>query len=196
MRMFVAVNLTSVAKREIERLSKQLAATRLPVRWVPRENYHLTVRWLGEQPEAARPRIVDVLADSAARAAPFDIRFGSVGAFPSPRRPRVIWIAIDAGPALRVLRDELERSLAAVGFARDGRSFRPHVTLGRAASDASPASFRSFATSTPELTIDGAVTIRSLDLMRSRLLPDGAQYERLDRLNLGRGTLPPRAPRP
>ncbi|MGI9039286.1 MAG: RNA 2',3'-cyclic phosphodiesterase [Gemmatimonadota bacterium] len=195
MRMFVAVNLTSVVKRELERLSRRLAATGLPVRWVPPGNYHLTLRWLGEQSDAARPRIVEVLEEAAAGAAPFEIRFGSVGAFPSPRRPRVIWIAIDAGPALRVLRDGLERSLAAEGFERDGRSFRPHVTLGRATSDASPGAFRAFAASTPGLTIDAAVTIRSLDLMRSRVSPGGAQYERLDRLNLGRRTLPPRASR-
>jgi 2'-5' RNA ligase len=196
MRMFVAVNLTSAIQRDIERLAKRLAATGLPVRWVPRGNYHLTLRWLGEQNEAIRPRVVDVLAHAAAGAVPFEIRFGSVGAFPSPRRPRVIWIAIDTSPELRVLRDELERSFAAKGFDRDGRSFRPHITLGRALRDASPAAFRTFATATPDLTIGAAVTIRSLDLMRSRPGPDGPLYERLDRLNLGRRTLPPRTSRP
>ena len=189
MRLFVAVNFPASVRQALSRLVSELSDARLPVRWTPEENFHLTLRWLGHHDQAVVDAVGRALAGTAADTRPFETEFGLVGAFPSPRRPRVIWIAIEAGPRLRLLRDQLERRLAGEGFGRDERSFRPHVTLGRARRDARPGAFRSFVALTGNLGLEASVPVASIDLMRSYTAPAGARYERLLEARLG-ATLP------
>jgi len=189
-RLFVAVNFRPPVRRALGDLAARLAEAALPVRWIPEDAFHLTLRWLGDRDGEDRVAVTAILREVAAEAEPFEAGFGSVGAFPSPRRPRVIWIAVEAGPRLRLLRDELERRLAREGFGRDERSFRPHVTLGRAKRDASPGAFRAFAATSDRLGVGARFRISSIDLMRSHLEPRGARYERLTAVELGGAGLP------
>ncbi len=195
MRVFVAVRIPVRIQRELARLVRQLAETAIPVRWVPPENMHLTLRFLGEQTEERRRFIVEALARAAEDSIPFTVSFGSVGAFPSPRRPRVIWIAIDSAPRLRVLRGSVEIQLARAGFGKVDSPFHPHVTLGRATRGSEPGAFREFASASRYLGISGDLRVSSIDLVRSHLQSSGVQYELLDRLRLGDRTLPAAAPR-
>src|SRR5690606_15385356 len=133
-RLFVAVNFPGPVRDSLSDLVDELAAEDLPVRWTSPERLHLTLRWLGDRSSEERRAAENVLRDVAVGTEPFEARFGGLGAFPTPRRPQVVWVAVDGGPRLRVLRDELERGFAAAGLGRDRRSFRPHVTLGRARS--------------------------------------------------------------
>lgn len=190
MRLFVAVNFPTPVRRALAGIAAQLAEAELPVRWVSEDAFHLTLRWLGDRDDDDRAAVTAILHELATEFEPFEAGFGPVGAFPSPRRPRVIWIAVDAGPRLRLLRDELERRLARDGFGRDERSFRPHVTLGRAKRDARPGAFRPFVVTSGSLGIDASIPVTSIDLMRSHLEPGGARYERLAAAKLGRAGLP------
>lgn len=190
MRLFVAVNFPTPVRRALARVAAQLAEAELPVRWTGKDAFHLTLRWLGDRDDEDRAAVTAILHELAAEFEPFEAGFGPVGAFPSPRRPRVIWIAVDAGPRLRLLRDELERRLARDGFGRDERSFRPHVTLGRAQRDARPGAFRAFVAASASLGIEASIPVTSIDLMRSHLEPGGARYERLAAAELGRAGLP------
>lgn len=190
MRLFVAVNFPAPVRRVLADLTAQLAEAGLPVRWTPESAFHLTLRWLGDRDDEDRAAVTAILQEIGARFEPFDGAFGSLGAFPSPRRPRVIWIAVEAGPRLRLLRDELERRLARDGFGRDDRSFRPHVTLGRAKRDARPGAFRPFVATSDTLGIDAPFPVSSVDLVRSHLEPGGARYERLAAVELGATGLP------
>lgn len=185
MRLFVAVNFPASVRQALAGLVSELAEAPLPVRWTVEQNFHLTLRWLGDQDRAAVAAVGRVLAETASDAEPFEAGFGAVGAFPSPRRPRVIWIAVEAGPRLRILRDQLERRLAAEGFGRDQRSFRPHVTLGRARRGARPGAFRSFVTLSGNLGVDRSVPIDSVELMRSHSSSEGVRYETLVEARLG-----------
>lgn len=190
MRLFVAVNFPTPVRRALAGIAAQLADAELPVRWTSEDAFHLTLRWLGDRDDDDVAAVTGILHELATEFEPFEADFGPVGAFPSPRRPRVIWIAVDAGPRLRLLRDELERRLARDGFGRDERSFRPHVTLGRAKRDARPGAFRPFVATSGSLGIDVSIPVTSIDLMRSHLEPGGARYERLAAVELGRVGLP------
>lgn len=190
MRLFIAVNFPPVVRSDLGDLVRTLADAKLPVRWTPEDNFHLTLRFLGDRSEEDVEVLGRILREVAAEAEPFRIGFGPVGAFPSPRRPRVIWISVDAGPRLRLLRDELERRLAAAGFGRDDRSFRPHVTLGRARKDAAPGAFRGFVSLAGDLGLETSVSVDTVDLVRSHRGPDGSRYERLVEARLGHGALP------
>lgn len=187
MRLFVAVNFTRSVREALAGLVSELAEATLPVRWTPEDKFHLTLRWLGDQDRSAIETVGRVLAETAIDAEPFEAGFGAVGAFPSPRRPRVIWIAVDAGPRLRILRDQLERRLAAEGFGRDQRSFRPHVTLGRSRRGARPGAFRSFVALSGNLGVERSVPIDAVELMRSHSSSDGVRYETLVQARLGEG---------
>ena len=195
MRVFVAVRIPVRIQRELARLVRKLAETAIPVRWVPPENLHLTLRFLGQQPDERRALIVEALARAAEDTSSFMVSFGSVGAFPSPRQPRVIWIAVNPAPRLRVLRGSVELQLARAGFGTDDSPFHPHVTLGRAARGSEPGAFREFVPASRNLAIDSELRVSSIDLIRSHLRPSGVQYELLDRVRLGDRALPAAAPR-
>jgi RNA 2',3'-cyclic 3'-phosphodiesterase len=194
-RVFVAVPIPVRIQRELSRLARKLAETAIPVRWIPPENLHLTLRFLGQQPDEGRRLIVETLARAAEDTMPFMASFGSVGAFPSPRRPRVIWIAVDSVPQLRILRASVDRQLARAGFGTGDAPFHPHVTLGRAARGSEPGAFREFVPASRNLGVGSDLRVSSIDLMRSHLRSSGVQYELLDRIRLGVGTLPAAEPR-
>lgn len=190
MRLFIAVEYPPAVRSALGDLVRTLTDAGLPVRWTPEENFHLTLRFLGNRNEEEVEVLRRILLEVAADAEPFETGFGPVGAFPSPRRPRVIWISVDAGPRLRLLRDELERRLAAAGFGRDEHSFRPHVTLGRARKDAAPGAFREFVSLAGGLRVDESVSVDSIHLVRSHPGSDGSRYERLVTARLGEDALP------
>ncbi|MFW6201241.1 MAG: RNA 2',3'-cyclic phosphodiesterase, partial [Gemmatimonadota bacterium] len=118
--------------------------------------------------------------------APFRVDIGQLGAFPSVRRPRVIWVGVDATPELRCLKHDLEWELASLGFERETRAYHPHLTLGRVGKDARAGDFRSFETHVREFDYESELDVRTVDLMRSHLSPRGARYECLEKARLGR----------
>ena len=131
MRLFAAVPIVDHARREIVALLGRLRAAEWPVRWVHDEGLHLTLKFYGE----VAPERLDVIAESvrfAGRdAAPLPLRLGALGAFPTPARPRVLWIGIDGPAELGLLQERLEQGGEAIGFPPEGAPFRAHVTLGR-----------------------------------------------------------------
>jgi 2'-5' RNA ligase len=131
MRLFAGIPILDDARREILALLGRLREGDWPVRWVHDEGLHLTLKFFGE----VAPERFDVI-EEAVRIAGRDtgalhLRLDGVGAFPSMVRPRVLWVGIDAPPALELLYDRLARGGEAIGFAPEGAPFRPHVTLGR-----------------------------------------------------------------
>ena len=132
-RLFVAVELSEEARGA---LAEAQAVCRRrcdpPVRWVDPRGAHLTLKFLGDvAPERVQP-LSDALAGIAAARAPFQLSTGPAGVFPSPRRPRVLWLGVD-GPveSLEDLQQDVEFGLHGLGFPLDGRPYRPHLTLGR-----------------------------------------------------------------
>ena len=145
------------------------------------ERIETAIRFL-EQTFREQPTLEEVAAameEVAVATGPVLLRFGQVGAFPSPRRPRVIWVGLDSGPRLRLLHDALDRRMAEFGVGREDRPFRPHVTVGRADRNAGPGEFRDFERHAREMSVDAEVQIEKIDLMESRLRPGGAEYQKL-----------------
>ena len=129
MRLFFAVELPDDAK---ERLAPILRAAAAPGVSAERPaQIHFTLAFLGEQPEEAVERAAR--AAEAARELPaFSLAVAGAGAFPSERRPRVLWLGVSEGAReLCALADKLCGALRAAGFLLEERPFRPHLTLGR-----------------------------------------------------------------
>ncbi|HKT60236.1 MAG TPA: RNA 2',3'-cyclic phosphodiesterase [Gemmatimonadales bacterium] len=131
MRLFVGIPIVDDARREILALLGRLRGSDWPVRWVNDEGLHITLKFFGE----VAPERLDVIEEAVRFAGQdtgaLDLRLDELGAFPSVVRPRILWVGIDAPPALELLHDRIERGGEAIGFAPEGVPFRPHVTLGR-----------------------------------------------------------------
>lgn len=185
MRTFIAINLPATERQRIHRSMRALRDADLPVRWVEAENLHLTLKFLGElRPE--RVPEVEASVERVARAtAPFALTLAEYGAFPTVRRPRVIWLGALATAELRGLKQDLEWALADRGFEPETRAFHPHVTLGRAEPGDRTGAFRKLDELVGSLEFTAEVPVQAVDLMRSHLSREGAHYSVVASVKLG-----------
>ena len=189
MRLFIAVTLPKKERQRLLRASASLRKTELPVRWVDVDSIHLTLKFLGEVAPDRVSRVEEAMTRVASKSRPFDVTLGGFGAFPSLRKPRVIWAGAYASPELRCLKHDLEWELASLGYEREARAFHPHITVGRALPEATVGHFRDLEEQVAPLEFKGEVTVKALHLMRSALHAAGARYDRLATADLG-GALP------
>lgn len=178
MRLFVAVNLPDEEKAKLAQATLPLR-TGLPFRWLLPEAVHLTLKFLGEVAEPRSRAVIEAVENTAARHAPFSLELGGVGAFPSLRRPRVLWVGVMASSVLSALQADVERALARSGFPTEDRPFSPHITVARAWNDAKPAAFQELEQLARSVVYAGIAPVKSVDLMRSHLGRAGARYERI-----------------
>lgn len=185
MRLFVAVNFPARLRQKIARLCRPLQEAGVPGRWTEADQVHLTLKFLGEVPAADVDPIVETLQEVAGSFRPFEMKFGPIGAFPSPRRPRVVWLGVEQTPELRFIKDDLERRLAELGIDREQRPYQPHVTLGRAPREAEAGEFRRLEEVARTLRVGDIYRVTHLDLMKSKLGAGGAEHTRLVAARLG-----------
>ena len=174
MRLFVALNLPKKERDQIYRASKVLRECELPVRWVEPEHFHVTLKFLGEVRDDRVEGVREALQRVASSTARLDLAVEGFGAFPTIRRPQVIWVGIEPSPALRCLKQDVEWALMACGFERETRAFHPHLTLGRADAQDGAGAFRGLDDKAANLAYQGQVKVRTLDLMRTQLSKGGA----------------------
>ena len=135
--MFVAVDVGDAVRREVMRvvsvLTGKLEAVKTPpkVVWVKPAALHVTIRFIGEVEAAEVERLRELLAPPIA-VAPFEITWRGIGAFPSAKNPRALWLGVTNGAAaLAEVEAEVSRRLAANATLLDNRALLPHLTLGR-----------------------------------------------------------------
>lgn len=189
MRLFIALNLPEKERLRIHKAAQPLRDAGFPVRWLEAEHFHLTLKFLGEVRAEVLPiaeKVMDRVADETRE---FPLSIGGFGAFPTIRRPQVLWIGVEPSPALRCLKQDLEWGLANHGFERETRAFHPHITLGRADEAKGAGSFRGLDELAAKLSYAGKIAVRSVDLMRSQLLlRQGPRYTLLRESPLKRST--------
>lgn len=131
MRLFAALPIPDPARSAIIAYLDGLRRTDWPVRWIKPEGIHLTLKFYGEVVPERLDVIEEALRFAVVGTGPIPLRITELGAFPTASRPRVLWIGVDAPPALELLQDRLERGGEEIGFPPEGVPFQPHVTLGR-----------------------------------------------------------------
>jgi 2'-5' RNA ligase len=178
MRLFVAADLDDPAREACARVAERLREVGWPGRWVAPENYHLTVAFLGSVDPAQLPDVLDAVRVAAPRAKAFDVSLDTVGAFPNPRRPRVVWVGPSvAVPAFGELCRVVRNSLGALGFTFEPHS-DAHVTLARAAGP-------TVALPSVDPPRIAPLRVAKLTLYQSFTERAGARYEALERFTLG-----------
>ncbi len=124
-RLFVALDLPQPLRARLALLAGGVPGAR----WISAENYHLTLRFIGEIP-GYRAEEAD-LALSALHAPGFSLTLAGVGTFEKAGRPAALWVGVERNPALDHLQAKVETALQRVGFAAERRRFMPHVSLAR-----------------------------------------------------------------
>ena len=125
-RLFVAIDLPDEVKNAVD----GIVGRDLPgARRVPREQLHLTLRFIGDADEQIFQAVKNELA--SVRGTPFSLIIKGVGHFPPKREPRVLWVGIEESLPLRDLQKNIEQSLINAGITADERSFSPHITIAR-----------------------------------------------------------------
>jgi len=183
LRCFLAVELPPPLQDAIE------AATEGPrrslgsdlVRWVPCRNVHLTLKFLGDTAPSAIGLIEAALRAEVPQYQPFDVLVQGFGAFPSNRKPRVLWVGLTAPPVLGSLQHELDVATARLGYSSEERGFSPHLTIGRVRQNISTSSLQKIRDELEQTSIGelGSLRVEVVHLFKSELQPAGSVYSKL-----------------
>jgi 2'-5' RNA ligase len=132
LRTFVAVEISPEVRGRVADLIKQLKTSGADFKWVESQNLHFTLNFLGDVDERQIHEVCVAVTDAVATIEPFDITCQGAGAFPHGENPRVVWVGVEEGSEqMCALQAATEEALAALGFKREQRRFRPHLTIGR-----------------------------------------------------------------
>jgi len=190
-RAFIAISLSDEVHQGLEQVLHDLKS-RLPggaVRWVPGKNIHLTIQFLGDVSLASLEMLTTMLQTEAARHPQFEFSVGGLGVFPTPRRPRVIWVGVESPAELASLQRGVETEMARLGYAPEERPFSPHLTVGRVTRNANPDELHRLSNvlETYKVGFLGVTRVQAIHLFRSDLQSNGAIYTRLHSAPLSLG---------
>jgi 2'-5' RNA ligase len=186
-RTFIAVEVSAATRKRAADAIERLRASGAKVSWVKPDNMHLTLKFLGDVPNVQIPEICRAVTQAAAELEPFEMQCHGLGAFPDLRRPRTIWIGVEEGKeGLVQLHAAIDKSLAKLGFAKEGRRFQPHLTIGRVRQGGSAAlDLGQLVEQNADFQFAATVVSEALAIA-SYLDKSGATYEILGRAPLGR----------
>jgi len=178
LRLFLALNFDAEARARWYAAAEPLRALAAEgIRWTPPAQLHLTLAFLGDQPET----IVEPLSTAVgvvARSQPaLDLTVDGVGAFPTWRKARVIWLGLAPASELTALATQVVAACHALGLPGFDRPFHPHVTLGRIGDRVPQRLVRAIADVAPGIASDATARTSSIDLMASALSTTGARHE-------------------
>ena len=187
-RSFIAIELPEEAREGLARLRKELKRDEHRfVKWVDPGGIHLTLKFLGNIPSKRVAEITEAMEEAAHGISPFHLEISGLGAFPSLRQARVFWVGIGGEvDKLSRLQQNIDSALAVLGFAKEERSFVPHLTLARIRQGASPLERRSFGELVGSTIFEDKyhIKVEAIRLMRSQLTPAGAIYTCLSAVGL------------
>jgi 2'-5' RNA ligase len=188
LRSFIAIEIPAEIQKKILRETADLRRLldKPLIRWVPQENIHLTMKFLGDVSPANLESLVHQLIPEIGKLPAIDISVRGLGAFPNQRRPRVVWIGVEAPKELDVISEVIESVASRFGFARETRPFSPHLTIGRVNQNASGHDLEKIRSGLGHAKVGylGTTLVRGIDLFGSDLRPSGAVYTKLHTIPL------------
>ena len=189
-RSFIAIELPGEVREGLARLRSGLERDEHRfVKWVDPGGIHLTLKFLGNIPFKQVTEITKAIEEAAQGISPFHLEISGIGAFPNLNQFRVFWVGISGEvDKLSMLQQNMDSALAALGFAKEERSFVPHLTLARIRQGASPSERSSFGDLVGSTIFEDKyhIKVNAISLMKSQLTPAGAIYTRLSVVGLGR----------
>lgn len=176
MRCFVAIELTSEVRSRLAELPAGLHQLSQAVRWTRPEQIHLTVKFLGEVPDADAARVCELARTIAARYQPFELNIAGAGLFPPRGLARIVWVGVaDPPESLLHCVNDCEAEYGALGFPRENRPYSPHLTVGRVKDMGASPRIREAVRQIEEFSA-GRCTATELVVFQSELRPSGPIY--------------------
>ena len=172
-RGFIAVDIPR--SPALDGLAADLRKASPSLKVVGTDQLHLTIKFLGDTEDGLVPEIVAAIRRAASGVRPFEIQVRGTGAFPSLSRMNVIWVGIEGAGPLAKIAEALEASLESLGFPRERRPWKAHLTLARVKGSHDLRSVRRILES-HATDLFGTSTVDALHLKKSELTPQGARY--------------------
>ena len=182
MRLFVALEVPIEVRDGFAALIKELRAadssfSKNRARWVRPENLHVTLKFIGHvdsgRADGIRAALGEVRSDRGV-----ELRFRGLGFFPNEKRPKVLWVGIEASPNLATLANEIDARLHKLGILGETREFAPHLTLARFDPPGISEGLSAIAKENVGREF-GAVRTGEFHLFESKTKPIGAEYTHL-----------------
>jgi 2'-5' RNA ligase len=177
MRLFVALEIPSTVRENLAILLESLRAVSPQTRWVSTANLHVTLKFIGDVPEAKLAAIRSALAGIHSDR-PVLLDFRGLGFFPNEEHPRVFWAGIEASANLKTLAADIDTSMETFGIPREQRPFSPHLTLARFEPLRLPEKLRAAIRESAGRDF-GSLRTGQFQLIESKLKPSGAEYTTL-----------------
>jgi 2'-5' RNA ligase len=178
-RTFVALTLDGSLHGPIQNLIEKLASSGAVVKWVVPHNIHVTLKFLGNVEESRLPDVYAACERAAAGSEPIDLEVKTLGCFPNPNRPRVVWVGIEQGSeAVGQLQKKVDRELERVGVPREKKKFKAHLTIGRVKNQKDISKLRHLIEEERNIII-GSMRAEKISVMKSKTMPAGPIYTEL-----------------
>jgi 2'-5' RNA ligase len=153
------------------------------INWVPADHMHITLNFLGDTEDNLLSEIKVIAKGIADKHHAFEISLHSFGVFKSLKEPRVLWLGCEPSSALDQIKEELDESLAVLGFEPENRPFRPHLTVGRVKDIRQQNQLVQLITLFKNTTFQKQL-INSIIIYESKLTPTGPNYVMLEKFRL------------
>jgi 2'-5' RNA ligase len=184
MRTFIAIEIPGDIKQRMADVQATLRKAAVDASWPRSEGIHLTLKFLGEVPDAQVPDIAHALRTVVQGMSRFRLEIAGTGAFPNARNARVVWIGVKGDlEKLNGVQAAIEEAMVRIGMEREERAFKPHLTLARIKYTRSRESLLSALEQVKNIRLP-EFEVRSVSLMKSELKPSGAEYTELARVEL------------
>ena len=181
-RLFIAVILPEDIRHELVSLQKSLPQTNLKIVWVPLENLHLTVVFLGDTPLSKVAQVKAAMDEACAKFKVFATHVKGVGTFGWSAHPRVVWAGLEH-PSFALLNTRLVEFLKKKDVSFDEKTFSPHISLGRIKDAGNVRDFMNSISEFKEKDF-GTVKVDSVVLFQSHHSSKGSSYEEIHRVTL------------
>jgi len=183
LRAFIAIEIPQHIRTAIELQTTHLRQTLGCdlVRWVPTENMHLTLKFLGDMAASHLSFLKQMLTSTADSHPQFDLQIRGIGSYPTSRKPRILWIGIHGPLILTTLQKNIEEGAFRLGYAQEERAFSPHLTIGRVRQNANLSNLPKIRAALDKIQLGniGETRIDSIHLFKSDLNPGGSIYTKL-----------------
>jgi 2'-5' RNA ligase len=180
-RLFVAVKIPQPVAEKIEEIRKEAYPVPNNYRWEPKEKYHLTLKFLGDIEVSRNEAIINALDEVASRNAKISLEFDKFGFFKKSPVAGILWFGFKAGKNIYDIAEQTDIKLNGLGFEREKRPFKPHLTLLRLKGNEDPNLLKSIL----DFNVPQADFVADeLALMESELLQKGSLYKEVTKFKL------------
>ena len=185
-RIFIAVELSTVVQGKLKKAQNMLRDCSLNIKWVEKENFHITLKFLGDLSKTQIIEVKDELEEISKKSLPFEISINGLGAFPDIEYPKVIWAGVEKNQNQLInLHQAIERRMINLGFKEESHDYTPHITLGRVRKKEKNYELISEKIKRFPFKINAHHLVDGITVMKSELTPEGPIYSPVAEFELG-----------